>query len=277
MNALTQRYAIVSAYINNQTDENWQQLLQSIQQLQNKPTGKCPKCGHQLEYDGGEMHDDQYAYTASCPHCEWSGLEWYTLVFEEFTDHSAASTGFNGSGEIELSSGGVIQPPDDAGTIRRLDVDGDTQEVREPEDANYDEWKQLFVKEDKYAEYYIRDFYPKGECPDCGEDIPYDLGDGDECPNCGHVFHKIVSIDDAKAVEIAEKLNPNVDFETLVHGIVNGDFDGKETRFAELVIGHYGHAEEFHRLWEQNADMKGSPASDRARMEETLGEFIKLV
>ncbi len=34
----------------------------------------------------------------------------------------------------------------------------------------------------------IKGHYPDGECPDCGEDIPDNATEGEECGNCGHVF-----------------------------------------------------------------------------------------
>lgn len=34
----------------------------------------------------------------------------------------------------------------------------------------------------------VRDSYENGECPDCGDEIPLDVEDGQSCDNCGHVF-----------------------------------------------------------------------------------------
>ena len=40
----------------------------------------------------------------------------------------------------------------------------------------------------------IKDDHHNGVCPDCQYHIPFDMTDGGECANCGHVFYDPIEI-----------------------------------------------------------------------------------
>lgn len=61
----------------------------------------------------------------------------------------------------------------------------------------------------------VKNSYQYGICPDCGEEIPDDIAEGEECSNCGHVFYE----------EKEEDPDPDGRLMGYIHGGKNLDED----------------------------------------------------
>ena len=80
----------------------------------------------------------------------------------------------------------------------------------------------------------VKDAYPKGRCPDCGEKIPKNAPEGWGCPNCGHACYSE-----------QQKIECPVCHATLIHKRVDDGFDthkisknGKVTPLASKSNGY---------------------------------------
>lgn len=85
----------------------------------------------------------------------------------------------------------------------------------------------------------IKDSYENGECPDCGEDIPDDVSNGDECSNCSHVFYSPVKPEDETFESIKLSLFPTV---TIKFGTLQVETLIEDTLFilqVDDMIGFY--------------------------------------
>jgi Zn ribbon nucleic-acid-binding protein len=80
---------------------------------------------------------------------------------------------------IELSDGGIIEPPEpDSGAIRRRDVHGNTEEVLRPGDESYEEYKALFEEAER-DEVMAEGRYVRVCLLDIGEGIQGDYNEKD--------------------------------------------------------------------------------------------------
>jgi rubredoxin len=75
-------------------------------------------------------------------------------------------------------SGGLVGISDEHQTIRVIEVTNPSEEI----DMDWGDGNTVWQAYD-------------GTCPDCGADIDTDVRAGEECSNCGHVFHEITEND----------------------------------------------------------------------------------
>lgn len=91
---------------------------------------------------------------------------------------------------------GADNTPEDIATIREQVFNAvanccyDTLDsrLRDMTDEEYAEYGSIYGDDFSDSE-LIKDSYEGGVCPDCQENIPDDVMEGQECDNCGHVFY----------------------------------------------------------------------------------------
>lgn len=102
---------------------------------------------------------------SSSPGCEDLAAKFVDGVFAEYlknTESQFSDVGF------ELGDGGYIAFPDTDGTIRRRDSNGNCEDVRNPGDDDYNDWRDLFPDD---ALYYQPDKAGDVGCGTSAEEI----------------------------------------------------------------------------------------------------------
>lgn len=101
-------------------------------------------------YTSAEIYDMDDEEDAKAYHDRVAELqafpEWVEGAWGEDTDEENYE--IEGAEDIELDDGGCIEPPEEDGTIRRRDKDGNCEEIRRPSNSNWQEWYDLFEAQD---------------------------------------------------------------------------------------------------------------------------------
>ena len=92
---------------------------------------------------GWQIHEAYMNY----PNCEELAVKYVDAMFNEYIQ--TANSPFSDVG-AELGDGGYIAFPDSDGDIRRYDSHGNCEDVKNPGDDGYEEWRDLFADDALY-------------------------------------------------------------------------------------------------------------------------------
>jgi hypothetical protein len=110
----------------------------------------------QLGTGGWQIHQAYMNY----PNCEELATKFVDAMFDDYI--KVAESKYSDMG-IELGDGGYIAFPDSDGDIRRYDSQGHCEDIKNPGDDGYEEWRDLFADDALY-------YQPEG-AGDEGSDI----------------------------------------------------------------------------------------------------------
>jgi hypothetical protein len=142
-------------------------------------------------------------------------------AYIELLDADEIAGSLNEQGEYELPDGGCLQLDREDQSIRRVDMHGNSDEIREPGDEGYDEWRDLFPKPQGFESADVSLFHLEPAQIQKLFDAAIDIltaGDGEETikPEAAKIIVEPMDLDELLALfpgDVADYRQRGIDFD----------------------------------------------------------------